>query len=95
MKKSQVVDISFYVTGFFAALIVTLVAFMIITAGNTSDSREKPWHGCEHIASVKTEERRYCGKACSMPVYADTFRCKGEQKTWLNARWNLNDDLIN
>ncbi len=95
MKKNQPVDISAYVTGFFAVLIVALVAFLILNAGNAPETRKKPWYGCEHIASVKTEKRRYCGKACSMPVYADTFQCGGEQKTWINARWNLKDDLIN
>jgi hypothetical protein len=77
------------ITGKLAVLMLVITAVVIYRAGLPHVPKPNPWDGCELIQAVKTEERRYCGKACSMPVYADTYQCPAGQKTWLNARWSI------
>jgi hypothetical protein len=77
------------VTWFLALLIIIFSGFMIYKACQPFVPPTNPWDGCELLSVVKTEDRRYCGKACSMPVYADTYQCQDGQKTFLDARWSV------
>lgn len=84
MKKPH-----FFMTTALVWMLSALAAVSIYRAGLPHTSKAEPWDGCELVQSVKTEDLRYCGKACSMPVYADTYQCPAGQKTWLNARWSI------
>ena len=82
-------DITAPVAGFLSCVIIAGVIWMIYAAVQPYQPPKNPWDNCELIASVMTQEKRNCGKACSMPVYAHTYQCPGKQKTWLDARWSL------
>ena len=36
--------------------------------------------GCTLVTSIKTDELKYCGKACWMAVYVNTYQCPTGQK---------------
>lgn len=87
-QREQPVDVTVFVGGLLVALLIAGTGFVIYRAGQPYSQPPQPWDHCELVRVVKTEDRKYCGKACSMPVYADTYRCPAGEKTWLNARWD-------
>lgn len=66
-------------TGFLA----TLAIMDIIPVPKSSNKHE----GCTKVQSIKTDELQYCGKACWMPIYVNTYQCGTETKILIESAW--------
>lgn len=69
------------------ALVVVLAMLAItdnVPVPETSIARHQR-EGCTLLSSLKTEEMRYCGKACWLRLYANTYKCGATTKTLIET----------
>lgn len=41
----------------------------------TKEQAYQKLHRCQFVSKVETENRRYCGKACTRPEVKETYQC--------------------
>lgn len=62
-------------------LLGTLAILDVIPVPSKIDKHE----GCTLTQSVKTDELKYCGKACLIPLYVNTWQCGTETRVLIET----------